>query len=88
MQDHLIPLYDNNKPINLDPYKCSYLQKTEIEKLVREMLNNGIIKHRTPPYASPVLLVKKKDNLWRLCVDYRALNAITIKNRFPIPIIE
>lgn len=87
-QDHLIPIVEGSKPVNLNPYKCPFLQKTEIEKMVKEMLESGIIKHSQSPYASPVLLVKKKDNTWRFCVDYRALNAITIKNRFPIPLIE
>lgn len=52
------------------------------------MLRNGIIKTSTSPYASPILLVKKKDGTWRFCIDYRHLNAITVKNKHPLPIVD
>lgn len=87
-QDHSIPIKQGSQPINSRPYRCPYFQKEEIEKITKEMLNSGVIRNSASPYASPVLLVKKKDNTWRMVVDYRALNSITIKNKYPIPVIE
>lgn len=52
------------------------------------MLDKGWIQTSTSPYSSPVLLVRKKTGDWRLCVDFRRLNALTIKNKYPLPIIE
>ncbi|RLN25665.1 uncharacterized protein C2845_PM07G31520 [Panicum miliaceum] len=86
--DHAIPLQPDAVPINCRPYKYSPQHKTEIERQVKELLEAELITHSTSPFASPVLLVQKKDGSWRFCVDYRRLNAITIKNRFPMPIIE
>jgi len=75
-------------PINIRPYKYSPAQKDEIERQITEILKNGIIKPSQIPYASPVLLVKKKDGTWRFCVDYRHLNAQPIKNKHPMPIVD
>lgn len=58
--DHRIPLQSNTTPVNSNPYKCPYIQKSEIEKIVKEMLETGIVRHNSRPFASPVLLVKKK----------------------------
>ncbi|KAA3452986.1 Transposon Ty3-G Gag-Pol polyprotein [Gossypium australe] len=88
LQDHKIPLLDESKVVRVRPYRYPTIQKTEIEKLVHEMLQAGIIRDSNSPFASPVIMVKKKDGSWRLCVDYRQLNQMTIKDRFPIPIIE
>nr|KYP72871.1 Transposon Ty3-G Gag-Pol polyprotein [Cajanus cajan] len=77
-QDHHIPLMPNSTPVNIKPYRYPHSQKTLMTTLITEMLTDGIIKPSTSPFSSPVLLVKKKDGTWHFCVDYRALNAITI----------
>ena len=51
-------------------------------------MNKGMIRNSSSPFCSPILLVHKKDGTYRMCVDYRALNWITIKNRFPVPRVE
>ncbi|KAJ7942659.1 Ty3/gypsy retrotransposon protein [Quillaja saponaria] len=86
--DHSITLKEGSQPVNQRPYRYGPLQKDIIEKLVKEMMGNHIIRASTSSYASPVVLVKKKDDSWRFCIDYRRLNSITVKNKFPIPIIE
>ncbi|GJY99405.1 retrovirus-related pol polyprotein from transposon 17.6 [Tanacetum coccineum] len=63
-------------------------KKDVIEVMVKELLDSGVIKPSNSPFASPNVMVKKKDNTWRMCVDYRLLNKHIIKDKFPIPIIE
>jgi hypothetical protein len=86
--DHNIELMQGVQPVNLKPYRYSPQQKDEIEQQVKEMMAQGIIKPSQSPFASPVLLVKKKDGTWRFCVDYRRLNAVTVKDRYPMPIVD
>ncbi|WVZ51461.1 hypothetical protein U9M48_002607 [Paspalum notatum var. saurae] len=88
VHDHTIPLLPGAVPVNSKPYRYSPLHKDEIERQVKVLLEQGWIVHSSSPFASPVLLVQKKDGSWHMCVDYRRLNAITVKNRFPIPLVE
>lgn len=81
--DHTIPLLPGAKPVNIIPYRYSPAQKDEVERQVADMLAQGIIVPSSSPFASPVLLVQKKDLTWHFCVDYRHLNAMTVKNRYP-----
>jgi hypothetical protein len=74
--------------MNYRPYRYMPQQKDEIERQVGAMLKAGLVVPSLSPHASPMLLVKKKDGSWRFCADYRKLNANTIKNKFPIPIIN
>jgi hypothetical protein len=85
--DHYIPLVPGAIPVNSRPYRYSPFHKNEIVKQVKALLEAGLIVPSVSPFASPVLLVKK-DGTWRFFVDYRKLNDLTIKNRFPMPLVE
>ncbi|XP_042065679.1 uncharacterized protein LOC121809207 [Salvia splendens] len=87
-QDHKIVLKEGAEAVNMRPYKYAAHQKNVIETMIEEMLKAGVIRHSESSFASSIVLVKKKDSTWRMCVDYRALNAITVKDKYPIPVIE
>ena len=63
-------------------------QKTVVEEMIKEMLATNIIRFSHSPYSSPTLAVTKRDKTWRLCTDFRQVNDQTIKNKYPIPVIE
>nr|GEX84191.1 retrovirus-related Pol polyprotein from transposon 17.6 [Tanacetum cinerariifolium] len=86
--DHGIHLLPNTKPVNMRPYRYPHYQKGKMEKLVNDMLSQGIIRFSHRRFSSPILLVKKKDGSCRFCVDYRALNAATVNDKFPIPMVD
>jgi hypothetical protein len=86
--DHKIPLKTDSTMPNIRPYRIPHKQKDEAEKLIKELLQTNFIRPSSSPYSSPLLLVRNKDHTWRVCIDYRWFNSQTIKNKFPIPVIE
>jgi hypothetical protein len=85
--DHRIPLTEGKQPTFGPIYSLSQMEQEEVQKYLDENLAKGFITPSESPAASPILFVKKKDGSLRLCVDYQSLNAITIKNRYPLPLI-
>ncbi|GJV98200.1 reverse transcriptase [Tanacetum coccineum] len=86
--DHRIPLKEGSIPVNIRPYKHPPSQKDTIESMVQELLDSKVIRPSNSPFSSPIVMVKKKDGTWRMCIDYTQLNKLTIKDKFPIPLIE
>ena len=86
--NHSIPLLPDASPMYIRPYRYPPSLKDEIERQVNEMLSQGIIQPSSSSFSSPVLLVKKKDGSYRFCVDFRHLNALTAKSKFPVPVFE
>jgi hypothetical protein len=65
-------------------YMMSVVEMTEIKKKIQGLLDQGIIRPNSSPCGSPIIMVPKKDGMWRMCVDYWALNKITVKNLYPL----
>jgi hypothetical protein len=86
--DHAIPLIPGARPVNIRPYRYPPSMKTKIEKQIAEMLAQGLIQPSASLFSSPVLLVKKKDGTYRFYVDFRHLNALTLKSKFPVPVFD
>eukprot|EP00253_Pinus_taeda_P029380 PITA_29380 len=86
--DHSITLVPGAQPPNVHPYKYPFTQKNEIEKVIKELLEAGVIHPSISPYSSLVVMVLKKDGEWQMCPDFRALNKLTVKDKFPIPVLD
>ena len=83
-----IDLVPGTSRISIVPYRMSASELGELKKQLEELLEKQFIRPSVSPWGAPVLLVKKKDGSMRLCVDYRQLNKVTIKNRYPLPRID
>lgn len=86
--DHKIPLKEGEANVNIRPHRYPPAQKDVIESMIKELLDSGVIRPSNSPFSSPIVMVKKKDGSWRMCIDYRQLNKFTVKDKFPIPVIE
>eukprot|EP00253_Pinus_taeda_P030058 PITA_30058 len=86
--DHAIHLIPGSVPPKIRPYRYPYAQQSEIEHMVAEMLEDGIIQPSQSSFSPLVVLVHKKDGSWHTCPDYREINKLTIKDKVPIPIID
>ncbi|GJW76443.1 putative reverse transcriptase domain-containing protein [Tanacetum coccineum] len=83
-----IELIPGAEPISKAPYRMAPVELKELKEQLQEMLENGFIRPSVSPWGAPVLFVKKKDGSMRLCIDYRELNRITIRNRYPLSRID
>jgi hypothetical protein len=83
-----IDLLPDTAPISKAPYRMAPLELKELKDQLQELLDRGFIRPSVSPWGAPVLFVKKKDGSMRLCIDYRELNKVTIKNRYPLPRID
>ncbi|XP_070667484.1 uncharacterized protein [Malus domestica] len=83
-----IDLLPGTDPISLTPYRMAPAELRELKIQLQELTDKGFIQPSTSPWGAPVLFVRKKDGTLRLCIDYRQLNRVTIKNRYPLPHID
>jgi hypothetical protein len=80
-----IELIPSTAPISKRAYRVSGPDLVELKKQIDELLEKGYIRPSTSPWAAPVLFVEKKDGTKRMCIDYRSLNEVTVKNKYPLP---
>ena len=83
-----IDVVPGSKPISKPPYRMSTSKASEVEKHLGKYIQRGFICPSISPWASPILLVKKKDGSMQMCVDYCGLIAVMIKNKYPLPCID
>ena len=86
--DFGIELHPGTSPISMTPHRMAPVELQELRVQLQELLDKGFIRPSTSPWGAPVLFAKKKDKTFRLCIDYRQLNRVTIKNRYPLSRID
>ena len=78
--EHIIEVKPDSTPVNIRPYRYPHYHKMKLERLIQDLLKCGVITTSRSPYAAPVVLVRKNDGSFRLCIDYRGLNKNNYKN--------
>ena len=86
--DFAIELVPGSQPISKPPYRMAPAELKELKEQLEDLIKKSFIRPSISPWGAPVLFVKKKDGTMRLCIDYRELNKITIKNKYPLPRID
>ena len=82
--DFVIELHPGTSPISMTPHRMAPIKLQELKIQLQRLLYKGFIRPRTSPWGAPVLFAKKKDKTLLLCIDYRKLSRVTIKNRYPL----
>ena len=83
-----IELLPGVSPISQAPYRMAPVELKELKEQLQELVDKGFVRPSFSPWGAPVLFVKKKDGSMRLCIDYRQLNKVTVRNKYPLPRIE
>jgi transposase InsO family protein len=85
---HTVPLQPGHAPPFRKSYRMTPVETTESHRQVQDLMEKGLIEPSTSPFGAPVLFVQKKDGTLRMCIDYRQLNKITVRDRYPLPRID
>ena len=85
---HVAPLMPGSRPPYRRNYRMTVLEKEELRRQLDELLRKGLIRPSVSPYGSPVIFVRKPNGEMRLCIDYRAINKLTVRNRYPLPRVD
>ena len=86
--DMFIEVLPRMTPISRAPYCMAPIELKELETQLQELLDKGFVRPSVSPWGAPVLFVKKKDGTLRMCIDYKQINKVTIKNKYSLPRIE